>query len=131
MFAVGDAPTDSASAAPTPEVACPGCPIGMLLDTYTAAQPEAFDHLLAAAAETVAALQVVLDSAQDTITAHRAALAAKAATPAPRTKGAASQGEDDDGAEAPPAPTPPRTPRRSPAATSRKKPPRVQHIDLA
>ena len=133
LFAVGDQPEGSAEPPTVAEVGCPGCPVSMVMETFLAAQPEAMDHLLAAASETLAALQVVLDSAQDTIEAHRAALVARAAEAARAAETAATARRE--AAAAPPPPATPKaaerkSPRPTPTPHGRRSTPRVQHIDL-
>lgn len=116
LFAVSDAPEGASGAEAQADIACPGCPISMVMDTFAAAQPEALDHLLGAASEALAALQVVLDAAQDTIDAHRAALQTRAAQ-----------------ATAPPAKKQTAAPRRNQSQSPLRKVVdrhRVQHIDL-
>ena len=117
LFAVGDEPDERTEHRAAADLSCPGCPVSMVMDTFVAAQPEALDHLLAAASETLAALQVVLDSAQLTIEAHRAALHVRASAD-PQESRPAPESEPQ---RKPPRPAPPR---------GRRSAPRVQHIDL-
>ena len=124
LFAVGSDARDENPPAPPSNVDCVGCPISMVVDTLVAAQPEAMDHLLAAASETLAALQVVLDAAQNTIELHRAALQTNVTPATPETDKAQEPSVPSTPSEAPRSSAPkPRTPR--------KRPPRVQRIDLS
>ncbi|MCZ7526232.1 MAG: hypothetical protein M5U14_07560 [Acidimicrobiia bacterium] len=111
---LAEAAGDLAAAA----AACTACPVGVILATLRDAQPEATEHLLAAAHELVLAVKTVVGAADRVLEQQLAG--------GPARRAEAAEGPGGPGAGEPgPEPAPERPRRRG------GRPPRVRHIDVS